>query len=60
MLAFPDVFYFLAHKLSRLGAGRFAFPGIFSRSFDCLLFRHMISAKRVAIFSPFRLINRSL
>jgi hypothetical protein len=40
MLAFPNMFYFLAYKLASLSAGRFAFALIFARSFYCFFFRH--------------------
>ena len=36
MFAFSDVFHFLAHKLARLSAGRFAF----ALSFNCFFFWH--------------------
>jgi hypothetical protein len=40
MLAFADVFHFFAHKFASLRGRRFAFPGIFTGSFDCFLLRH--------------------
>lgn len=40
MLAFTNVLHFLAHKLARLSAGRFALTFVFTRSFDCFFFRH--------------------
>ena len=40
MFAFSNVFHFLAHKLARLSAGRFAFTLVFARSFNCFFFWH--------------------
>jgi hypothetical protein len=40
MLAFPNVFHFLAHKLPSLSAGRFAFALVLPRAFNCFFFWH--------------------
>jgi hypothetical protein len=40
MFAFPDVFHFFAHKLTRLSAGRFALALVLAGSFDCFFFWH--------------------
>jgi hypothetical protein len=40
MLAFPNVFHFLSHKLARLSTGRFAFALVLARSFNCFFFWH--------------------
>jgi hypothetical protein len=40
MFAFPNVFHFFAHKLTRLGGRRFAFALVFVRAFDCFFFWH--------------------
>jgi hypothetical protein len=40
MFAFPNVFYFFAHKLTGLSGGRFAFALVFARTFDCFFFWH--------------------
>jgi hypothetical protein len=42
MLAFPDVVYFFADELSRLGRRRFSFSFVFARSCQCCLFWHDI------------------
>ena len=42
MFSFANVVHLLPHKLSRLGAGRFAFAGIFMSAFQSFFFRHEI------------------
>jgi hypothetical protein len=42
MLAFAHMMHLLANKLTRLGAGRFAFARILASTFDGLFFRHNI------------------
>jgi len=41
MFAFPYVIHLFANELASLRRGRFAFRGIFPRSFDRLLIRHL-------------------
>jgi len=41
VFAFPNMFHFFAHKLTRLSAGRFAFTLVFACSFDCFFFWHI-------------------
>ena len=40
MFAFPNVFHFFAHKLSRLSGRRFPFTFVLARTFDCFFFWH--------------------
>src|SRR5207302_3092172 len=40
MFAFPNVFHFFAHKLTRPSAGRFALTLVLPRSFNCFFFWH--------------------
>ena len=40
MFSFSNMFHFLAHELSRLGARGFAFAFVFTRSFNCFFFWH--------------------
>jgi hypothetical protein len=40
MLAFPDVFHFLAHKLTCLSGRRFALALVLACSFECFFFWH--------------------
>jgi hypothetical protein len=40
VFAFPNVFHFFAHKLSRLSGRRFPFTFVLARTFDCFFFWH--------------------
>lgn len=40
MLSFAHMVHFLSHEFSGLGAGRFSFAGIFTRTLDGFFFRH--------------------
>jgi hypothetical protein len=41
VLAFPNVFHFFAHKLTRLSRRGFAFALVFARPFNCFFFWHI-------------------
>ena len=40
MFALANMFHFFAHELASLSAGRFAFPLVFARAFNCFFFWH--------------------
>jgi hypothetical protein len=48
VFAFPNVFHFFAHKLTRLSAWRFAFAFVLACSFDCFFFWHNKMASPLA------------